>query len=135
MQEIYCDDTRKLLFILYVLVFTGYLGRDAPVMDDLRLIRNKEDNKFQLLSEVAVHWKRIAEVLGLDDVELITTQHKDNVDEQVRQVFRRWLENASELPWSEHYPLSWRGLNELLIDSDLAEIAKHFFEFLDTCTD
>ena len=84
------------------------------------------------MSKVAVHWKKIGKVLGVD-VAYIAAQHKDDIDEQVQQVFTKWLENASELPNAEYYPLSWDGLKELLIDSELTEVAKNFFAFLDTC--
>ena len=114
------------------LMFTGHLGRDAPLMSDLTFIKNPKGEKFKLLSQVAVHWRQIGEVLGLD-VGHIAAQHKDDIDGQVRQVFTKWLENASELPNNEYYPLSWYGLNELLMDSELTEIAKNYFIFLDSC--
>ena len=101
-------------------------------MRDLSFVKNREGKKFHLLSQLAVHWKKIGEVLGLD-VGRIAAQHKDDIDQQVRQVFTKWLENASELPYAEDYPLSWHGLRELLNDSELAEIAKNYFAFLDTC--
>ena len=115
-----------------ILISTGCLGKDAPSLSDLSFIKNQDGERFKLMTEVAVHWKEIGQVLGLD-VGRIAAQHKDDIDQQVRQVFRKWVENASELPNSQYYPLSWHGLNELLVDSELTEIAKNYFAFLDTC--
>ena len=95
-------------------MITGYLGRDAPLMTDFYII-NPEGKKFNLMFKLAFRWKKIGEVLGLD-VGHIAAKYND-IDEQVRQVFQQWFENASGLPRSEYYPLSWHGLNELLVDS------------------
>ncbi len=104
------------------------------MINDLASIKNWNGERFRLMSRIALQWKRIAEVLGLDDVTIdhIENQYADK-DEQVRQVFKKWFDNASELLRSQFYPLTWYGLNELLIDSEMKEIAKQYFAFLETC--
>ena len=41
----------------------------------------------------------------------------------IRQVFVKWLDNAPQLPNYCQYPLTWRGLHNLLLDSDNGEAA------------
>lgn len=87
------------------------------------------------MSQIAMDWKKIAIILGLDVVTIdrIAKQHIDDIDGAIIAVFQRWIEDASALPYSHDYPLSWCGLNEILEDSQLNTAAKKYFEFLKTC--
>ena len=42
----------------------------------------------------------------------------------MRDVFSEWLKNAVGLPNASKYPKSWKGLLNLLIESELGEVAK-----------
>ena len=41
----------------------------------------------------------------------------------IHQVFVKWFENAPQLPNYSRYPLTWRGLYNLLLDSEHGEAA------------
>ena len=47
--------------------------------------------------------------------------HSD--DERVMDVFKRWLNNAKNLPNARRFPKSWQGLINLLEEAELGEIA------------
>ena len=79
-----------------------------------------------------MEWKTIAQVLMLDS-ETINHIARLEIHDRVKEVFKEWLENALDLLSSQKYPLSWYGLNQLLIDSQLEKIANEYFEFLKSC--
>lgn len=68
----------------------------------------------------------MGEILGLHRAVIQTIENpgsgKDPED-CIRQVFVRWLDNATQLPNYCQYPLTWRGLHNLLLDSDNGEAA------------
>ena len=72
---------------------------------------------------------KIAQVLGLNAE---TIKYID-IDDQVKKVLKKWLENASDLSNIKDYPQSWYGLHKLLIDSNCKEDALEYFEFLNNC--
>ena len=108
---------------------TGYLGKDAPSIEDLGMVKNQARKTYKLMDEVQNQWKDIGIVLGVKI---------DNIRDQpgtgpVREVFNKWIKDASSLPNSKFFPKSWDGLREILKDSGLAEIGKSYFAFLETC--
>ena len=42
-------------------------------------------------------------------------------------VFGQWLQNANGMKNAEMYPKSWKGLINLLIESDLADLANKVY--------
>lgn len=78
----------------------------------------------KVYEESAHQWIRIGQNLGLESYTL--TNIRDNFAEnygRVTQVFQKWLENAVCLPNSRDYPRTWRGLVNLLRNSELGTLA------------
>ena len=97
-------------------------------MDDLLGI----GDTFKLIDNIAYKWREIGEALGIERGILIS--YEDDLQknkDRTRKVFDRWLSDASQLPHSDKYPLSWPGLYALLKDSQLVEIAKQYFDGID----
>ena len=109
----------------------GYLGKIAPDMRDLSILRNPSGGPaFHLLPKIGENWRLIGEILGLEDH--LNTWARDDVDERIRKIFRKWMENASQLEGdSDRYTYSWDGLRNLLEDADYAQVAKSYFEILE----
>ena len=118
--------------------YTGYRGRFQPQAQDLAFIKDKDGNKFRLFQEIAIHWKRIARILELTPSHITRIQHIQrsgyDYSDCVEEVFQVWFCNASVLPKSEEYPLSWYGLAQLLNTAGLSPVAKEYFKVLDNCT-
>ena len=92
----------------------------------LQLIRYGDVSNMQalrLLQCLAPKWRNVAEILGLNIAVIQTIGWGRNPEDSIHQVFLKWLENASELPNNYRYPLSWRGLHNLLVDSNSGEAA------------
>ena len=78
----------------------------------------------KVYEESAHQWIKIGQNLGLESYTL--TNISDNFAENYRrvtQVFQKWLENAVCLPNSHDYPRTWRGLVNLLRNSELGTLA------------
>ena len=71
------------------------------------------------MDNVSSNWRDIGELIGLSVPTLrnIATEHRDKPLECCRAVLCHWLEN----PPSE-YPITWRGLIELLKDCKLGQV-------------
>ena len=78
-----------------------------------------ETQRFYLMENISPNWRGIGELIGLSMPVLknIATKHRDEPLECCRDVLRHWLEN----PPSD-YPITWRGLIELLKDCKLGQI-------------
>ena len=88
--------------------------------------------KLSIYSQAAGQWKTIARKLGLEDATprftTSTAKHHRDIDREcVIEVFRKWLENASGLPYASHFSKSWEGLHMLLVESELGEVAKKLY--------
>ena len=96
----------------------------------LQLIRyyHHASNKqaLRLLQCLAPKWRRVGEILGLHRAVIQTIENPRSgrdPEDCIRQVFVKWLDNATQLPNYRQYPLTWRGLHNLLLDSDNSEAA------------
>ena len=65
----------------------------------------------------------MGEILGLHRAVIQTIGLGRDPEDCIRQVFVKWLDNATQLPNYRQYPLTWRGLHNLLLDSDNGEAA------------
>ena len=71
------------------------------------------------MERISSKWREIGELIGLS-VPILTgigTEHRDNSLKCCRAVLDYWLEN----PPTE-YPITWRGLIELLKDCKLGQV-------------
>ena len=112
-----------------------YLFADDPnlsrlTISHLQLIRygnhasNKQD--LRLLQCLAMKWKRVGEILGLHGAVIQNIENPGSgksPEDCIHQVFVKWFENASQLPNCSQYPLTWRGLYNLLLASEHGEAA------------
>lgn len=97
-----------------------YLGYESPEMMHLcTTLRNRSTGKkFNLTDKIALSWMAIGLRLGIEANRLDCFEREQaEHSERLCKVFRIWLDNASALKNSQFYPLSWKGLNELLEDS------------------
>ena len=107
-----------------------YLFADAPhlpkvTISHLQLIRygHHASNKqaLRLLQYLAPKWRNIGEILGLRRAVIETIENPGSgtrPEDCIRNVFAKWLDNAPQLPRYSRYPLTWRGLHNLLLDSE-----------------
>ena len=68
----------------------------------------------------------MGEILGLNRAVIQAIENPGSgrdPEDCIRQVFVKWLDNAPQLPNYCQYPLTWRGLHNLLLDSDNGEAA------------
>lgn len=115
--------------ITYLLAF---LGRNAPKAEDISLVKNKHTGeRYRLWEKIVAEWYNIGTKLGIENslLEAIKVE-PGNAESKLRNVLGKWFDNAGNLPHSDEYPLSWKGLKTLLEDIDKEEVAKEFFEFL-----
>ena len=106
--------------------FSGLKEVTSILLDLIRW--DKDKNELRVYSKTAAHWRTIARKLGLEVetpgcIQNIAMRNFNDNNECVREVFGKWLENAIGLPNAERYPKSWEGLLNLLVDSDIGEVA------------
>ena len=94
------------------------LAAEGPSLASLRLIKWKDEKgetqRYSLLKAVSSEWQSLVDLLLLstDQLKNIKQRSDDNV-ERCREVFADWIEREG----CPHYPLTWEGLFELLIDT------------------
>ena len=90
-----------------------------------------EPKCVRVYNKAAWRWNLLADNLGLEpgEIESVRRNHFTD-DERVTDVFRRWFDNANNLPNKERYPKKWSGLIRLLKDSDLGELSKEVHKAL-----
>jgi hypothetical protein len=78
-----------------------------------------ETQRFYLMENISPNWRGVGELIGLSVPALrnIATDHHDKSLECCRAVFGHWLENPPT-----DYPITWRGLIELLKDCKLGQV-------------
>lgn len=86
--------------------------------------------KFGLADKIAASWMAIGSTLGIEPSTLEEYSKKKSKTYNLRRVFIDWIEREDSLPNLEDYPCSWQGLYNLLEDSDLVDVAKEYFEFM-----
>lgn len=88
-------------------------------------IENGEEKKVRIYDESSHKWHQIGETLGFDNGVLEGIgQDGHNVRDRVTKVLGIWYENACGLPHSDQYPMTWRGMINILNKSGLKELAK-----------
>ena len=78
-----------------------------------------ETQKFYLMERISSKWRDIGELIGLsfERLNCLAREHHNIYIDCCRAVLGHWLEN----PPAE-YPITWRGLIELLQDSELGQM-------------
>ena len=71
------------------------------------------------MERISSKWRDIGELIGLSfqQLDCMAREHRDKHLDCCRAVLGHWLENPSE-----EYPITWRGLIELLQDSELGQV-------------
>ena len=99
-------------------VTNAYLSR-------MEWIEDGKTKVVQIYDDSSHMWHKIGETVGINNGVLDGIgQDGYNVRDKVVKVLGKWQENACELPHADQYPLTWRGLINLLKKSDLPELAK-----------
>ena len=75
--------------------------------------------RFYLMERISSKWRDLGVLIGLSvsDLDNIATEHRDKPLECCRAVVGRWLSNPPK-----EYPITWRGLFELLEDCKLGQV-------------
>ena len=93
-----------------------------PDSTNLTVIRWKieggELKKFKLKSSVFHKWRKLGNLVQCSRQQLEVWAKEKEAEDCCEAVFTHWLDHP---PY--YYPVTWDGLNELLIDSELGEIA------------
>ena len=77
-----------------------------------------ETQKFNLMERISFKWRDIGELLlSFQHLDCIAGEHCDKHIDCCQTVLHHWLENPPE-----EYPITWRGLIELLQDSELGQV-------------
>ena len=97
-----------------------------PTPSNLELIKWKNERgeikKFHLKNEICHKWERLGNLLEipLPILKSMEQQYRGDARVSMTAVFQYWiLERPSDL-----YPLTWEGLDRLLNDAELGEIAE-----------
>ena len=113
-----------------------YLFADDPklprlTISHLQLIRYgnhaNDEQDLRLLQCLAMKWKRVGGILGLHRAVIQNIEDpgsRKSPEDCIHQVFVKWFENASQLLNYRQYPLNWKGLYNLLLDSEHGEAAR-----------
>ena len=107
----------------------AYLGRTNPKLGDLSFVKLSGE-VFRLLPEILDNYRDVENTLGLEQSRRKKIKKMDYED-RIVEVFRIWDENAPNLA-SGRYPHTWRGLYDILTDSELEQKANDFFDFLNS---
>lgn len=117
-----------------LMCFTGisWSSLPTPAYRDLQLIRYVHDGKcktLKILVSVSPHWKNVGGVIGLGSSELANIANPGSgkpPEDCLRDVFSRWFDNAPHT----NYPLTWKGVHNILRDSDYGSVVKDLKEAL-----
>ena len=105
----------KSLIVAVPVFFVGYL---------FATVTNTKD----FFDQISSNYKAVAKTLKLPQYKKDQIEKKD-YEERIEEVFRCWDENATHLAGGR-YPHTWKGLWDILEDSDLIGKAEKFFDFL-----
>lgn len=112
-----------------------YRGSKLPTFQQLNLLKSTSvpSGRIRLTQLVAGRWTKIGLTLGLtpDQIQCIRVDHHCE-SYRLCIVLGLWLDNARGMPNSFDYPLSWRGLANMLCDSGCIEEAERFFTILES---
>ena len=80
---------------------------------------------MSIYDQIAPKWRKAGEIIGLEHYALIGIKHDHAEDrEKATAVLQIWMENASNLPRYDKYPMTWIGLVALLKDCDLGTLSE-----------
>ena len=92
-----------------------------------------ETKKLKIYDQIAPKWRKVGEILGLENCELDSIQHDREDDRgKATAVLQKWMENANNLARPDKYPMTWNGLVTLLKDCDLGTLSKTVDKALNT---
>ena len=91
----------------------------------MEYVENGTKKEVRIYDESAHMWPQIGENLGIEGG-VLTSIKRDGHDnrERVVKVLGKWYENANGLPHADEYPMTWKGLINLLKNSDLNRLAE-----------
>ena len=94
-----------------------YLGQ-KPTNRDLTLLKYRdggEVKRLKLVDNILNHWEDVGKILGIPQPKLQAWRTQTNNDPKrcCDNVMAHWLQNPPD-----EYPLTWRGLIDLLEDVD-----------------
>ena len=100
-------------------------------MQYLRLNRYRdpytsESKELRIINDLEANWERIGETLGFRPPEINTIRRlgSGRTPEQcLEEVFSKWMENVDKMPSCKRYPCNWKGVYNLLMDSNHSVLA------------
>ena len=103
----------------------------VPTLSEISLLKwtdGAEIQKLAIIKLVASKWRDIGILLGLTMSELDTIRQDTLNDnhQSCQYVFSKWFENNG----CQSYPITWGGVEELLVDIEMNTIAKRLKEAL-----
>ena len=91
----------------------------------MEYVENGTKKEVRIYDESAHMWRRIGENLGIEGGVLTSIKRDGHDDrERVVKVLGKWYENANGLPHADEYPMTWKGLINLLKNSNLNRLAE-----------
>ena len=110
-----------------------YMGTKHPDHMHLEFVKNRTTGeKFELLAKIAMYWESIGHRLGILHAKLMSIEDEQRTNiGRVRSVLNIWISNASGLPNSEEFPLSWQGLWNILESIGKRDVAQEYFDFME----
>jgi hypothetical protein len=97
----------------------------------LQLIKWRDERgeiqRFNLMERLSLKWRDIGTLIGLSfqQLECLAREHRDKHTDCCRAVLGNWLEDPPE-----EYPITWRGLVELLQDCELGQVVSELMNAL-----
>ena len=102
---------------------SAHLPPDRVQSKHLKLIKWRDERgetqRFYLMERASLKWRDIGELISLSfqQLECMEKEYRDKHIDCCRAVLGHWLDNPPE-----EYPITWRGLIELLQDSELGQV-------------
>lgn len=107
-----------------------------PKLRNISFIKNEHGQTYELMEKIAIKWRNIGSLLGIDHGVLKRIEEeKRKYQDRLGEVLEMWFDNADGLPHCSEYPLSWKGLYNLLVHSRLSNYAKEFFKIMEQVKD
>ena len=112
-----------------------YGADPKPNMPLLQLLKWKKDStldRLRIMRDSSSVWENIGTVLTISDAELagFKKKHMEDSNDCIREVYSKWLSNGGRMGNASTYPVSWRGLYNILCDCELQGLADQLCEAL-----
>ncbi len=86
--------------------------------------RNGDHKELKLLVELSAQWTSVAVLLGFEKSRIDAIQSVGKPPEScLLEVIEHWMNNSVKMEGS--YSETWRGLHQLLVDSEKIKTAQH----------